>query len=224
MIRRSGMDADAFSRLLSLTSHELRSPLGVIRGYLKWLEQQGDALPEQQRQVVTATVKASDRLAELLAELSALAQLQRRETPLAREPVSIDGLVADLVAAVAYHRRPVRLTPGDVPSATVVGDRALLAAALDAVATAVSLARPRDTTLLLTGRRESPGSLVKLELVSPHPSQEVTEMPLNLTRGGVGLRLAIAAEIIDAHGGRLLERHSGGRLSGMIVLLNAVDP
>ena len=219
------MDPDPLSRLLSLTCHELRSPLGVIRGYLKWLEQQGDSLPEQYRQAVSATITASDRLAELLTELSALAQLQRRETAMARDPIPLDALAADLAAGFGTHRRPISLTSGPLPAVAVLGDRTLLQAALDTLATAVSLARPRDGTLVLNGRREltdPPG--LRLELTPADGAPDPVEAPLNLARGGLGLRLAMAAEIIDAHGGRIAEQHSSGRLSGMIVWLPVVDP
>ena len=218
------MDADAFSRLLSLTSHVLRSPLGVIRGYLKWLEQQGGTLPEQHRQVVGATVKASDRLADLLSELTALAQLQRRETPLAADGVRLDTLAADLVAALAAHRSTVTITLGELPAIALVGDRGLLQAAFASLATAVSLARPRDTAVILRGRREPADTAeVRLELGPADADPDLVEAPLNLSRGGLGLRLAMAAEIIDAHGGRVAELHSHARLSGMVVWLPVVD-
>jgi signal transduction histidine kinase len=217
-------DADTFSRLLSLTSHELRSPLGVIRGYLKWLEQQGDTLPEQHRQVVDATVKATDRLAGLLSELSVLAQLQRRETAVARDPIPLDALAADLAAAFGAQRRPVTLSITDLPAVALAGDRPLLHGALDALATAVSLARPRDQTIILGARRESsdPPTL-RLELTPPDPGPDRQEVPINLTRGGLGFRLAMAAEIIDAHGGRVAEQQSAGRLVGVVVWLPVVE-
>ena len=77
------MPPDQSPRILSLLSHELRGPLGVIRGYLRLLEQAGPELSDSHRQAVTAALKASDRAAELLDKASMLAQLQRQETPLA---------------------------------------------------------------------------------------------------------------------------------------------
>jgi signal transduction histidine kinase len=215
------MDTDAVSRLLSLTSHELRSPLGVIRGYLKWLEQQGATLPEQHRQVVIAAIKASDRLTDLLSELSALAQLQRGDIDVAREPLPLRSLVAD--TAAAFDDQPpglVSLTASDLPDVRLTGDGALLQAALVSLATAVSLAQPRSAALVVRGHLETSGTpVLRLEIAAAGTARGVPEVALNLMRGGLGLRLAMAAEIVAVHGGRIAEQHHDGRLSGMIVWL-----
>jgi two-component system sensor histidine kinase VanS len=217
------MDTDAVSRLLSLTSHELRSPLGVIRGYLKWLDQQ--AQPEQHRQAIAATLKASDRLADLLAELSALAQLQRREVALAREPTPLRSLVADCVTAFGTQPRGLAtLRAPDLPDIDVTGDRALLQTALVSLATAVSLAQPNTAQLTIRAQGEPAESQwLRLEMTGTGVEPAGAEAPLNLLRGGLGLRLAMAGEIVAAHGGRIAELHTDGRLTGMIVWLPVVD-
>lgn len=212
------MDPEAVSRLLSLTSHELRSPLGVIRGYLKWLEQQGPALPDQHRHVVGAMSRASDRLADLLAELSALADLQRRETPVAHEPVALGEFVADVVAAFVAQSRTTTLRAADIVDVTFPGDRALLQAAMISLTTAIGLAQPRESELVITSRLESPGQL-RLLVSPPHGMHDGHQVPLNVSRGGLGLRLAMAAEIVSAHGGQISEHHTDGRLYAMVVSL-----
>lgn len=215
------MDIDAVSRLLSLTSHELRSPLGVIRGYLKWLEQQQASLPEHHRQVIAATLKASDRLADLLAELSVLAQLQRREVDIAREPMTLHSLVGD--SAAAFGAQPpgvATLRATDVADIQLTGHRALLQTAIVSLATAVGLAQPKATELAVTGQLEaSEPPTVRLEIRVSDVASDSAEQPLNLARGGLGLRLAMAAEIVTVHGGRIAERHAAGRLTGMVVWL-----
>jgi signal transduction histidine kinase len=220
------MDDETVARLLSLTSHELRSPLGVVRGYLKWLEQHGDGLLEQHRQVVAASLRASDRLAEILAELSALAQLLRGDVAMAREPVPLAALAEEVAAAFGAQRRTVTLLPLDIADFVVVGDRPLLQSALVALAAALSQALPGELELGLSGQLEGSGErTVALELSPRQPPDDLVDAPLDLTRGGVGLSLAVAAEIVAAHGGRIVERHAAGRLRGMRVWLpRSVEP
>ena len=84
------MQPEQSPRLLSLISHELRGPLGVIRGYLRLLEQTGPELSDSHRQAVTAALKASDRAAELLTQTSMLAScnVRRRRWPCRPTPLS----------------------------------------------------------------------------------------------------------------------------------------
>jgi signal transduction histidine kinase len=215
------MDSDQGSRLLSLTSHELRSPLGVIRGYLKLLEQQAAGLTDQQKQVVAASLRASERMAELLAEVSAFAHLHCGDTPIEPKRTTVTGLLEQLLEAHAAtpHGRTLHL--GDVPPADVLVDAPLVLAALATIVAAVAAARPRDAALHLSvdidGQRGA--RAVRLSVTGAPLSGDITEVPLNLLRGGLGLRLPLAATVVDAHRGRMLELHCGGRLAGMAVWL-----
>ena len=216
------MDLDAVSRLLSLTSHELRSPLGVMRGYLKLLEQQAGGLTDQQRHVIAASLKASDRMTELLGEMSALAHLQRGETQVDRRATTLAAVVDDfLEQRVVVGDHATQLRRGDVPSVEILADRVLLAPALATLAAATIAARPREADLMASGRVESHDkAFVRLEIAAiSATTSDIADVPLNLLRGGLGLRLPLAAAIIDAHDGRIGELQQGGRLAGMVVWL-----
>ena len=215
------MDLEAVSRLLSLTSHELRSPLGVIRGYLKLLEQQNAALSDQQRQVIAASLKATDRMIEILGEVSALAHLQRAETLVDKKPVPIDALVDAVIDHLSRDGgHPLRR--GAVPDGEVLADMALLTPALATLAAAAAAARPRESDLTMSAELESrdAATWVRIEVAGRSARQRsLTDSPLNLLRGGLGLRLPLAAAVIDVHGGRVRELQESGRLAGMVAWL-----
>src|SRR5688500_17698000 len=97
--------ADSSARL-SLLSHELRSPLGVIRGYLRLLDQQGEALSENHRAAIGKALSASERAAELLGQASTLAQLQKNETAIDLRPVAIGPLLRTAAASVRLPEDP----------------------------------------------------------------------------------------------------------------------
>src|SRR5688500_8273026 len=101
------MDIESVGRLLSLISHEVRGPVGVMRGYLRLLEQRGPELSDQQRHAVTGALKAGERAAELLAQVSLLAQVTRQETPFEFQPTALAEFLT--AAAEAVSR------PGDPP-------------------------------------------------------------------------------------------------------------
>ena len=215
------MDADQVSRLLSLTSHELRSPLGVIRGYLKLLEKQEGGLTEQQKQVIAASLRASDRMAELLAEVSTFAHLHCGDTTLDRRPTSVASLVDTIVVRQATLAIGRTVEKGDVPEAMLLIDVPLVSAALATLAAAVAAARPRDPVLTLGGRLtdQSGVAAVRLDVSGAPLAGDITEVALNMLRGGLGLRLPFAVAIVEAHHGGIAELHTDGRLSGMTAWL-----
>lgn len=207
---------------LSLLSHELRSPLGVVRGYLRLLNQHQSELSEPHRQAVAAALKATDRCVDLLAQASGLAQIWRRETPVARQPLALADLLAPLPATVrttAGQRLPLAIDT--VPDAPLSGDRALLQAALASLIAAVHRAQPDEVTVQVTcrvaGRDSRSGVAIEM---SPRdqPMETASEMPLDLRRGGLGLELPMAAAIVDAHGGTITERHSDSRMAVVVWL------
>src|SRR5687767_11550287 len=118
------------AQVLSLLSHELRGPLGVIRGYLRLLDQTPDLADAQARQAVTATLQASDRLAEILDQASLLAHLERGDLKIERRRVALADLLEAARQAVALPANaPAILLLGNVPAAELDADRARLSSA-----------------------------------------------------------------------------------------------
>lgn len=213
---------DQIARILSLLSHELRSPLGVIRGYLGLLNQSGDTLSNLHRDAVKAALRASDRAAELLTQASMLAQLQRSRDSIRLEPMAADALFASAIEAVRLPAdRPVHIERGSIPPGTIRADATRLRDALTSVAAAVIRAQTRNDRVLAAGdlheRDHAPG--VRLRIVSAAVASNLTEAPVDLSRGGLGLDLPIADFVIAVHGGHLAELRDGDRVAGMVVWL-----
>ncbi|HEX4915592.1 MAG TPA: histidine kinase dimerization/phospho-acceptor domain-containing protein, partial [Vicinamibacterales bacterium] len=71
----------ALAALLSLTSHELRHPTGVVRGCLRTLDHD-PSLNQRARKVVGDAIRAADKLVTLLDEVGELARLTDEAVPL----------------------------------------------------------------------------------------------------------------------------------------------
>jgi signal transduction histidine kinase len=209
-------------QMLSLLSHELRSPLGVVRGYLRLLNQHQGELSANHRQAVTAALAASDRCVELLAQASALAHMWRQETPIEQEPI----VLADLLQPLAHSLRTTddRPLPVVIESAIDVlltGDRALLHTALSSLVSAVHRAQPEEVAIRITSRTASGGVRdgVAIHCAPDGESMDAaTEGALDLRRGGLGLALPMAAAIVEAHGGFIAERRAGARTAMLVWL------
>ena len=84
-------------RLLSLASHELRTPVSVISGYLRMLQRDAASLTDRQRKKVDEAEKACVKLVGLLGEISELAQLGDGRTRLKTEAFDLLVLLHEIV-------------------------------------------------------------------------------------------------------------------------------
>jgi signal transduction histidine kinase len=198
-------------QILSLLSHELRSPLGVVRGYLRLLDQQTE-LSANHRTAVAAALKASERCLELVAQASALGHLWRHEAKIARQPLHLNDLIPALAQTVkGADGQLLPVTIGAIPDRSISGDRALLDAALSSLVVAIHRAQPIAVAVTVSCHDERlddrEGVAIRIG-----PANETADTgadaPLDLRRGGLGLELPMALAIADAHEGRISERRT----------------
>ncbi len=90
--------------LVANVSHDLRTPLAALQGYIETLKLKSDSLdPETRAQYLDVALAHSRRLAHLVDELFELAKLDAHETQLHREP-----LRAGRTGAGCYSEIPAR--------------------------------------------------------------------------------------------------------------------
>ena len=210
-------------RLLSLISHEVRAPLGVMRGYARLLDQKAGELSEQHRQAITASLRAGERATEILNQLSVLARLHRGEVTLSTKRTSLEPLLRSAVHAVVMPPEPiVTVHVGDTPEVWMMVDEDLLRTAITTLTRAVVKAQAVDSRVYLLAREEArDGERGVITTITAMEAVDGTheDGPLDLLRGGLGLDLPIASFIIDAHRGQVLERRAQNRLTGFTLWL-----
>lgn len=84
--------------LVSNISHDLRTPLTSLQGYLETLSLKDNVLrPEEKKNHLEIAIKHSNRLRRLITELFELSKLESKETEVKSEPFHIGELVQDMV-------------------------------------------------------------------------------------------------------------------------------
>ncbi len=207
--------ADQLRReLVANVSHDLRTPLTSLQGYLDTLLlKEGTLSPQEQRTYLEIATKHSEQLGKLVAELFELAKLDSREMEPHVEPFSLGELVQDVVQQlrlVAEQKRIGLQTDflKDLPF--VSADIGLIERVLEnLIENALRYTQPGGTvTVALTRKNEtimaqvtdtgcgiSPDDL-------PHIFDRFFRVGTNHQErsAGAGLGLAIAKRILELHG------------------------
>jgi signal transduction histidine kinase len=202
---------DNFTQLVSLAVHEFRTPVSVVAGYLRMLERDSDPpLSDRQRRMVDEAAKSCARLVAIVAELSDIGKLDSGLMALARQPLDLFSLVAEVAELVheASDREVHLKVRGEDHGAPMSGDAPRLRTAFDAIFRAILREKPGPATVLVDRRRVSrDGAAAAVLIVSEEPSvQETYERepgPFYEKRGGLGLALPLARRVIEGHGGQL---------------------
>jgi signal transduction histidine kinase len=201
-------------------SHELRTPLTVIRASLEHLRRHRDAPVATVGDALDDIGAEVDHLTRLVDELLLLARSDSGAVSLERHPVDLGDVAADATSSLAgpAGERGVALTVDPEP-AVVSGDAGRLRQLVVILVDNAIAHSPRDGAVRVAIRRSGPDATVTVDDDGPGLSDN--DLPRLFERfwrgagappGGAGLGLAIAAWIVEAHGGRIdaANREVGG--------------
>lgn len=206
--------------VLSIASHDLKTPITVIKGQAQVLEQRaasGAVPPERLARGLRAIVGQADRMTELLDLLLDLSRLEAGRLGLQPEPMDLAELartlVHDLQLTTERHRMRVQ-APAQV---TGTWDRHRLEQVLqNLLANAIKYSPDGGS---VTVRIEATSSQVKLLVTDqgvglpgeeiPHLFERFYRVQGTRSLEGTGLGLYITKGIVAAHGGRIWAESKG---------------
>ncbi|HET7476559.1 MAG TPA: ATP-binding protein [Dermatophilaceae bacterium] len=190
---------------VAVIGHELRTPITVMKGFLKTLIRRGDTLSEDRRLQALQAVDASvGRLERLIEDLLFISAIEERSATLDLRPVDLRGLLEPQAGGRVVLRMPDRPVEVDVDAdrvAQVV--RHLLDNALQHSQGEVRLElAERDGAAEVAVVDAGPG-IFSGDL--PHLFERFHQIDGSSTRshGGVGIGLYVCRRIVEAMGGRI---------------------
>jgi two-component system, OmpR family, sensor kinase len=203
--------------LIAGVSHDLRTPLASLRGYLETLIMKDQALSaEDRRMYLEIASEQSDRLNRLVEELFELAKLEDREVRIDLEPFQLSELVQDVVQKFARvaQEKGIALAGRFTPEAPLVaGNIPLIERLLDNLlenAIRHTPAGGKIEVCVSLGRHglnlevSDTGTGIP-EQDMPHVFERFyrVDRARSPTSGGAGLGLAIAKRIVELHRGSI---------------------
>jgi two-component system OmpR family sensor kinase len=198
--------------LVANVSHDLRTPLASLQGYLETLRLKDGDLGETDRLWhLEVAHRHCMHLGRLVEELFDLARLDANEVQPVLEPFSLAELVQDVVHKFELRARQCEvslLARYDENLPFVIGDIALIERVMDnlienalrhtpAGGTVTVAVQPVGETLAV--RIIDTGAGIASEDL-PHVFERFYQSDKMRTRGGAGLGLAIARRIVELHG------------------------
>lgn len=209
-------------KFLSIVSHDLRNPLTVIIGVLELMGSgfYGSITPLQ-HEAVTDAIQSADRMNRLIRDLLDVSRIEAGNLVLDRRPVSLLMILRRIVfeADIVGRGRGIRVV-GDWKHEDLmvqVDPDRMTQAIENVVANALRFAN-QEVQLSVT----SNAGEIRLSITDDGPgipSQELskifdrfTQADTERSKGGLGLGLSVAREIILAHGGRVWAENLSYRL------------
>jgi signal transduction histidine kinase len=198
---------------LANISHDLRTPLTVIRGYVETLQQEAENSrpdPQRQAEITTLIYRRLERLEMMIMQLFELSKMEAVGFKLSREPFNLAELLEETVAGLqkTAERKNIRLySEGSKEMAWIDADIALLERIIqNLVDNAIRHTpengevhvrlekQPDNYFLLMIGNSGKPLSPELLRWIN---SDEAGTQHLNLAKRGLGL--AIVKKIANLH-------------------------
>jgi len=202
-------------------SHELRSPLTVISGYLETLALD-DSLPDDLRGPIGEMRRQSERMTTIISDLLELSRLEATDEQVVGTSIDVAGLLTllrkDLAARDAKaHAVELRIESPD----GLMGDQGLIHSAFWNLVDNAAKYTPPGGTITLRWWTDDDGGHFSVTDTGPGIAAEhlprLTERFYRVDpgrardKGGSGLGLAIVRHVLQKHGGELKIESVEGR-------------
>ncbi|HEV3050759.1 MAG TPA: HAMP domain-containing sensor histidine kinase, partial [Longimicrobium sp.] len=227
------------AEFVSVASHEIKTPLSVIRGYVTLLSDgiYGE-VNDAQKKTLEAVSAQTDRLARLVHRLLDVSRFEAGGARLELREIDLhtffDELTSDFRVLAVQNGIdfPVRMTD-DLPP-TIVGDEDRLSEVLGNLLSNAFKFTERGGSIRVDAARHDGGIQVEVEDtgvgIAPEKLPRIFEKFYQVENDaqprsvGSGLGLAIAREIVEAHGGTISAESEEGKGTRFRVFLPERPP
>lgn len=200
-------------QFITLASHELKTPISIIKGYAQLLLKISMDVPARERGIINAIADGAERIHIIVNDLLDVSQLRAGNLTLAKEPIVLSELVEITVHHVSLTTTGHRVVTTRADGAVVNGDRYRLEQVLVNLLENAITYSPEggDVVVEVTVADQEAVLSVKDSGVGipKHKQHHICERFYRAHAGtphdygGIGLGLHISNEIVRRHGGRM---------------------
>jgi signal transduction histidine kinase len=224
---------DERRQLVANASHELRTPVATVRGYLDAAIARPESVPDDLRSDLEIMERELSRLQQLIEDLFALSRAAVGRLTLRQEPVDpgvVVRRVVDVVGPLAWRQRRVQVIADVAPDAAwVLADQQRLDQIVsNLIGNAIRHTPPGG---LVAAAISAESGLVRLDVRDtgegiqpedlPHVFEPFFRGRSTYGEGGAGLGLALVKDLAEAMGGSVSVESTAGEGSCFTVRLPA---
>ena len=198
-------------------SHELKTPITSIKGYVETLLDEAGELPQHVQDFLTIISKQTNRLQAIVEDLLSLAKIEEesdREEILLERGITRNVLqnAIEACSAKAAERNIELSLLGDQQVYALINGPLLEQAVINLLDNAIKYSKPGGTVLIDTSEHEEDIQISIKDYgigIGPQDFQRlferfyVVDKGRSRESGGTGLGLAIVKHIVQAHGGNV---------------------
>ena len=213
----------AKSEFVATASHELRSPLTSIKGFVELLERSSEGMTERQREFIDIILKSTDRLVELVNDLLDVARIEADHVEINRRPVDVGEIAHEVVELFtprveAKHQRLTSYVAPTLPPA--LADPGRVRQIMANLVTNAHLYTPEGGSLHVGVEPDRAWVQIVVEDSGVGMTEEETTRIFDRfyragnrsgSNPGTGLGLSIVKSLVDLHGGQISVDSEPGR-------------
>jgi signal transduction histidine kinase len=219
---------EAKSEFISIASHQLRTPLTAIKGYISMMLEgsYGDILPKM-RKPLESVYQSNERLIKLVRDLLNLSRIEAGKIKLEQEKISLETLIEEIIKEVKMEAERKGLyikferPPSTLPQILLDKEK-ITQVLLNILDNALKYTQKGGITIKLQSLTHS-GQREKLKIIISDTGEgmtkeEISHLFKSFSRGvagtklwteGAGLGLYIAKKFIDLHKGKIWAESKG---------------
>lgn len=218
-------------QFLAVAAHELRTPLAVLSGRLQLLLRRlaGDEIDQRLKEHATLALEQARRLEADVNELLDAARMQFGQLVLEREPLDLAALLRETVsmARPLAASQEIAVAIADAPVLVDGDKRRLQRVLLNLLTNAITYASETERIDVRLARAGSEAAIEVRDTGPGIPEEALEQIFSRFARGvagrsekgGLGLGLFIAREIVTAHGGTIEADSAPGKGTTMRIAL-----
>lgn len=194
-------------------SHELKTPIFSIQGYIDSLLDGGIDNPEINRRFLERAAKSTERMVQLVDDLDQITRLEETHLQIEKRPFDLIELIKEVIDNLVFQAKEKNITillKKPYPSTFVLGDRNKITQVfINLIHNSISYGNQDGTTTISIITN---GDIVNVEVadnglgIDPKHWIRIferfyrVEKSRNRNEGGTGLGLSIVKHILEAHG------------------------
>lgn len=211
-------DDEESKELISNISHDLRTPITAIKGYVEGIMDGVADTPEKMNKYIHTIYNKANDMDRLIAELTTYSKIDTNRIPYNFSKVNVDEYFNDCVDELTYEldSKNIKLTYFNYTDkdTVIIADAEQLKRVINnIVSNSVKYIGKKQGTLNI--RIHDEGDFIRVEIEDNGKGIDAKDLPYifdrfyrtdssrNSNQGGSGIGLSIVKKIIEAHGGKI---------------------